>query len=125
MGNAAYPTAGIPVGVMDVDCEEIGVETRARRRRRIAAAEQDVVELRMETRRSRRRRHAAGECAICLEHHPCARPSVCEHLFHLDCLLQWCAEENSCPVCRTFFNHVLPGTGSPIPVDDAVQYESS
>lgn len=50
-------------------------------------------------------------CPICLEgleegheagvlQMPCAR----QHMFHRPCLLQWLAEQNSCPVCR----HCLP-----------------
>jgi BRCA1-associated protein len=46
-------------------------------------------------------------CAVCLEHmdldlHGGARPSilttVCNHSFHMDCLLQW--QDSPCPVCR-------------------------
>jgi hypothetical protein len=58
-----------------------------------------------------------------MEAMPRARPSVCPHLFHLPCLLQWCTVENSCPVCREFFNHVIPGTGDIIAIDDVVQCE--
>jgi BRCA1-associated protein len=46
-------------------------------------------------------------CAVCLEHmdldlHSGERPSilttVCNHSFHMDCLLQW--QDSPCPVCR-------------------------
>jgi BRCA1-associated protein len=46
-------------------------------------------------------------CAVCLEHmkldgHGGDRPSilttVCNHSFHMDCLLQW--QDSPCPVCR-------------------------
>lgn len=117
MGNRPSARAVIPVPP--------GVETRAAKRRRIEQ-EQAVASaplLHMETRRSSRRRISALACPICLEAHPCARPVVCEHLFHLPCLLEWCAYENSCPVCRTFFNHVVTGTGAAVLVEDAVQCE--
>lgn len=54
----------------------------------------------METRACRRRRLAAVACPICLEPAPLSRPGECYHMFHLPCLLQWAAIENSCPVCR-------------------------
>ena len=44
-------------------------------------------------------------------------------MFHLECLLEWSVRENTCPVCRKFFNHIIPGTGASIPVPDAVQYD--
>jgi hypothetical protein len=67
----------------------------------------DVVHQCMETRAAKRRRLAADRCPICLQEEPSARPVDCEHMFHLHCLLQWCNEENSCPVCRNFFSYIL------------------
>lgn len=26
---------------------------------------------------------------------------TCKHVFHFDCLLQWFAHKNTCPLCRT------------------------
>ena len=43
-------------------------------------------------------------CAVCLEHMDLDAPrtsvltTVCNHSFHLDCLLQW--QDSPCPVCR-------------------------
>jgi hypothetical protein len=47
---------------------------------------------------------------------------MCDHLFHLECLLQWTTVENSCPVCRTWFNYIV-GTRVPVAVPDAVQLD--
>lgn len=76
----------------------------------------------METRAAKRRRLASGPCPICLRPEPSARPVECEHLFHLPCLLQWCSVENSCPVCREFFNHIISPSGV-VAVEDNVQVE--
>ena len=121
MGNTPPACAGIPA--LSCPAPELGVETRATKRRRLHEERQVMTAplTHMETRRSARRRVAALACPICFEAHPCARPVVCEHLFHLPCLLEWCAHENSCPVCRAFFNHIVTGTGPPVHVDDAVQ----
>eukprot|EP01062_Namystynia_karyoxenos_P066329 TRINITY_DN60295_c0_g1_i1.p1 TRINITY_DN60295_c0_g1~~TRINITY_DN60295_c0_g1_i1.p1 ORF type:complete len:345 (+),score=101.21 TRINITY_DN60295_c0_g1_i1:89-1123(+) len=48
-----------------------------------------------------------NDCLVCMD-----RPAVgdkiirmpCGHSFHVDCLLQWLAEHNTCPTCR----HTLP-----------------
>lgn len=74
----------------------------------------------IETRASRKLREGAGTCPICLEEGPTVRPDPCEHMFHLQCLMEWSTRENSCPVCRAFFNHIMPGA---IPVEDAVQVD--
>ena len=77
----------------------------------------------METRRSRQRSLACSECPICMGEHPgrpVARPINCDHLFHLECLLQWAMIENSCPVCRRSFNYIV-GPRIPVAVVDAVQ----
>jgi len=45
-------------------------------------------------------------CAVCLEHmdlnhsteRTCILTTVCNHTFHMDCLLQW--QDSPCPVCR-------------------------
>ena len=44
-----------------------------------------------------------GDCSICLEpfdtlHSLCY--THCDHYFHTECLLAWCVENFSCPVCR-------------------------
>lgn len=77
----------------------------------------------METRAAAARRHAAGACAICGEQGPTARPYECGHLFHTSCLLHWCQYENSCPVCREFFNYVMCADQGVIHVEDAVQHD--
>lgn len=117
MGNTPSASAGIPV--------PLSVETRAAKRRRLEQENvaASVPALHMETRRAASRRIAARVCPICFEPHPHARPVACEHLFHLPCLLEWCRHENSCPVCRAFFNHIVTGTGTCVLVEDAVQYE--
>ena len=79
----------------------------------------------METRAARRRRERDSVCPICLEPGPDARPYPCDHMCHLQCLLQWATQENSCPVCRTFFNYVMPTDGPAIAIDDAVQIDES
>jgi len=76
----------------------------------------------METRAAKRRRLNAGHCPICLSPNPAARPVECYHMFHLHCLLQWAAVENTCPVCREFFNHIISPSG-PIAIDDSVQVD--
>lgn len=45
------------------------------------------------------------ECACCLEQMATAfriRPRRCQHVFHIECLLQWWTE-GTCPVCRQSF----------------------
>ena len=81
---------------------------------------------RMETRKARSRRQTAGDCPICLGVQPggpSARPVPCNHMFHLECLMQWSMVENTCPVCREFFNHIVSGCGPGIAVADAVQVD--
>jgi hypothetical protein len=39
----------------------------------------------------------------------------------VECLLEWCAQENTCPQCRAFFRHVLDGSGGYVRVPDRVQ----
>ena len=98
------------------------IGTRSRCAAAARAAELEL-EPQMETRRACQRRRAAGECPICLGEHPgapVARPVLCEHLFHLECLLQWAMVENSCPVCRSAFSYIV-GPRIPVPVADAVQ----
>ena len=45
-----------------------------------------------------------GDCSICLEPFECLNGicyTHCDHYFHSECLLTWCVEHFSCPVCRT------------------------
>jgi len=46
-----------------------------------------------------------GECAICLGwvRNPIGNPSTCDHLFCLDCILEWAKSSNTCPQDRTQF----------------------
>jgi len=117
MGNAMHSSSGIPE---ESGPTEVTVETRAAKRRRLAVV---PVLMYMETRAALQRRMTASTCPICLDGMPHARPVTCEHMFHLECLLEWSAHENSCPICREFFNHIVPGTGACIAVDDAVQVD--
>lgn len=78
----------------------------------------------VETRAMRRRRLTCPICPICYDLCPRARPSACpcEHLYHLQCLLAWAAVENTCPMCRVWFNVVLDGAGSYVRVPDNAQH---
>jgi len=99
------------------------IGTRSRRAaERLAAHSATPVE----TRLGALRRRNAGECPICLgplePRAAWVRPALCGHLFHFECLLQWSMVENTCPVCRVWFNHIV-GTSRPIAVPDAVQVD--
>jgi len=78
----------------------------------------------VETRAMRRRRFACPVCPICYELAPSTRPyeCSCDHLYHLRCLLAWAAVENTCPMCRAWFNVVLDGAGSYVRVPDNAQH---
>jgi ABC-type bacteriocin/lantibiotic exporter with double-glycine peptidase domain len=42
-----------------------------------------------------------GQCSICLENVQEGRQTLpCGHEFHEDCLREWLALQNTCPVCR-------------------------
>lgn len=76
-----------------------------------------------QTRSFTRRQQLCPTCPICLDPGPLARPHgcACANLYHVACLLQWCARENTCPQCRAFFRHVLDGHGGYVRVPDLVQ----
>lgn len=78
----------------------------------------------METRAARAKRRALAPCCICGEENNLARPVNCNHHFHLTCLLHWCEYENTCPVCRQFFNHIICAEHGVLFVPDCVQHES-
>lgn len=48
----------------------------------------------------------APECSICLDRYEAgdtvafARVDGCEHIFHEECLVQWLADHDDCPLCR-------------------------
>lgn len=50
---------------------------------------------------------AAPECSICLERYAegetvaWPKADACDHIFHEDCLCQWLANHDECPLCRT------------------------
>ena len=75
----------------------------------------------METRAARARRLDTAICPVCLLEGPRTRLLSCPHLFHLECLLQWCEQENSCPVCREFSNHII-GPQEVLFITDRVQH---
>lgn len=44
-----------------------------------------------------------AECSICLlaiEDDHLVRQTPCMHLFHQDCIMSWCMNKLTCPVCR-------------------------
>lgn len=50
-------------------------------------------------------RHLKQKCTICFEMVPSTNSSKhkrlnCGHAFHFDCIIQWFAESDECPVCR-------------------------
>lgn len=59
------------------------------------------------------------KCPICLlpfSKQQIGTPSVCEHCFCLDCLLEWCKNINTCPVDRQSFTviHVKSHLGGEV-----------
>ena len=78
----------------------------------------------VQTRSMAAHRKAQSWCSICGDADPSARPYACTHLFHTQCLLQWCAHENSCPICREFFNFIMCSKTGVLAVDDVVQHGS-
>ena len=50
-------------------------------------------------------RHLKQKCSICFETVPSTNSAKhkrlkCGHAFHFDCIIQWYAESDVCPVCR-------------------------
>jgi len=47
------------------------------------------------------------ECSICLDQYHAketvcwAKNDDCDHIFHEDCIVQWLADHDDCPLCRT------------------------
>lgn len=120
MGNRMHGGAVVPLRALP----RSPVQTRSATRRAATRAARAAPALAVETRAAKARRlmrEQATACVICLQPGAAARPSVCCHTFHLECLLQWAMVENTCPVCRAWFNSVLPGEGGSIPVEDSVQ----
>ena len=48
------------------------------------------------------------KCPICLQliFKP-ARPNNCRHVFCKSCILLWCKNKFSCPICRATFNRII------------------
>ncbi|CAI2382844.1 unnamed protein product [Moneuplotes crassus] len=49
------------------------------------------------------------ECCICLDLPKTkkCKPSICDHLFCLPCLQNWCKRTNSCPLCKIKFTEII------------------
>lgn len=50
-----------------------------------------------------RGKDAAVECTVCKDEFKLGeyvKQMPCSHLYHVDCILQWLAEHNTCPLCR-------------------------
>lgn len=47
-------------------------------------------------------------CSICFEE-PCQTVLLCGHTFHLNCILEWCAQSETCPICKKVIDvrHIL------------------
>ena len=78
----------------------------------------------MRTRSCTARQQANTTCCICGDSAPMARPYTCEHMFHLQCLIQWSAQESSCPVCREFFTYIMCSNEGVYSVPDRLQHGS-
>ncbi|ESO02378.1 hypothetical protein HELRODRAFT_188679 [Helobdella robusta] len=50
-------------------------------------------------------------CAICLgklkNNKPVATPDVCDHTFHVNCIIEWSKNVNTCPIDRMVFSLIL------------------
>lgn len=50
------------------------------------------------------KKREGGTCAVCLgefDFNMMVRTTPCGHVFHGDCIDQWCMKNMSCPICRT------------------------
>jgi hypothetical protein len=48
-------------------------------------------------------------CSVCLQEYDfesIVRKSICGHVFHRECLDEWCLKNLSCPMCRTDLSHI-------------------
>jgi E3 ubiquitin-protein ligase synoviolin len=41
-----------------------------------------------------------GECPICTDNMEVSKKLRCGHIFHLECLKQWCERQPFCPICK-------------------------
>jgi fido (protein-threonine AMPylation protein) len=58
--------------------------------------------------RRARERAAQGTCLICLDDKPNIATLCCGKATHLNCIAEWLAQKNSCPVCRSELPSVTP-----------------
>jgi hypothetical protein len=48
-------------------------------------------------------------CSVCLQEFDLdvvVRRTVCQHVFHKDCLDEWCLKNLTCPMCRSDLSHI-------------------
>lgn len=41
-----------------------------------------------------------GDCPICTDEMELSKKLKCGHVFHLECLKQWCERQSFCPICK-------------------------
>lgn len=76
------------------------VETRAQKKKRLAAAAHAAHGVRAFAKRPKLRRASLAACAMCLEEMWLPRILACGHAFHAGCLRAWQSYGGTCPLCR-------------------------